>query len=73
MDRAAFPAEETAGTVEIIDGKADYGLEQAKLYADAKRLHVPFVFASNGYLFVLFDRSTGLTTPPRPLSEFPTY
>jgi type I restriction enzyme R subunit len=101
--------EETAGTIEIIDGKArksakgrvDYalrikvtldtqpvavaiiaakaeglppthGLEQAKVYAACKRLNVPFVFSSNGHLSVEFDRFTGLTTSPQPLSEFPT-
>ena len=31
-----------------------------------------FIFSSNGYLFVEFDRSTGLTTPARPLDQFPT-
>ena len=50
----------------------DHGLEQARLYADSKRLNVPFVFSSNGYLWVMFDRSTGLTSEPRPMSEFPT-
>jgi type I restriction enzyme, R subunit len=101
--------EETAGTIEIIEGKprkqtrgrVDYvlrvkvnpntqpvavalieakaenlppghGLEQAKGYAACKRMHVPFVFSSNGHLFVEFDRFTGLTTKPRPLSDFPS-
>src|SRR3990170_3870667 len=101
--------EETAGAVEVIDGKprkqakgrVDYvlrvkvnpdtqavavalieakaedlppthGLEQAKAYAACKRLNVPFVFSSNGHLFVEFDRFTGLTSAPRPLAEFPT-
>ncbi|MBI3014689.1 MAG: DEAD/DEAH box helicase family protein [Candidatus Tectomicrobia bacterium] len=101
--------EETAGGIEIIDGKprkqakgrVDYtlrikvnpdtqplavalieakaedfppthGLEQAKLYAACKRLNVPFVFSSNGHLFVEFDRFTGITASPRPLREFPT-
>jgi type I restriction enzyme R subunit len=102
--------EETAGTIEIIDGKArrrgkgrtDYtfrvkvnsetqpvavavleakaehlppgaGLEQAKWYGrTCERLHVPFVIATNGHLFVEFDRTTGLTKAPRPLSELPT-
>ncbi len=102
--------EETAGTIEIIDGRArrrgrgrtDYtlrvkvnadtqpvavavleakaehlppatGLEQAKWYGRAcKRLNVPFVIATNGHLFVEFDRITGLTKAPRPLSELPT-
>jgi len=101
--------EETAGTIQIIDGKprkqakgrVDYvlrikvnpetqpvavalieakkqglppthGLEQAKLYASAKRMNVPFVFSSNGHLFVEYDRFTGLTTDPRPLAQFPS-
>jgi len=101
--------EETAGAIEIIDGRpfkqtkgrTDYtlrikatpdaqpvavalieakpeskppghGLEQAKLYADSKRLNVQFVFASNGHQFVEFDRFTGLTHAPRKLAEFPT-
>jgi len=101
--------EETAGAIEIIDGKprkqakgrVDYtlrvrvnpetqpvavalieakaealppthGLEQAKLYASCKRLNVPFVFSTNGHLFVEFDRQSGMTAKPRPLSEFPT-
>jgi type I restriction enzyme R subunit len=100
--------EETAGAIQIIDGKprkqakgrVDYvlrikvnsetqpvavalieakkealppthGLEQAKLYASAKRMNVPFVFSSNGHLFVEYDRLTGLTTDPRPLAQFP--
>jgi len=101
--------EETAGAIEIIDGKprkkakgrVDYalrikvnpetqpvavalieakaetlppthGLEQAKLYASCKRLNVPFVFSTNGHLFVEFARSTGITSKVRPLSDFPT-
>ncbi len=101
--------EETAGAIEIIDGKprrrsrgrTDYtlrvkvgggpqpltlgvieakpeslppahGLEQAKSYARCKKLNVPFAFSSNGHLFVEFDRLTQLTSPPRPMSEFPT-
>jgi len=101
--------EETAGAIEIIDGKprkrsrdrVDYtlriklhpddqpvalglieakaehlhpahGLEQGKSYAVAQRLHVPFVFASNGHQFVEFNAFSGLTTEPRPIREFPT-
>lgn len=101
--------EETAGAIEVIDGKArrrakgrtdytlrvkvnpetqpvavalieakaealapNHGLEQAKCYAASKRLHVPFVFATNGHLFVEFDRFTGLTSSPRPIDQFPT-
>src|SRR4030042_6713973 len=62
--------------VALIEAKAEslppnHGLEQAKLYANCKRLNVPFVFSSNGYLFVEFDRSTGLTSSPIPMHEFP--
>ncbi len=101
--------EETAGTVEIINGKArrrsrgkiDYvlrvkvnvdtqpvalslieakkeslpaghGLDQAKGYAECKRLNVKFIFSSNGHQFVEFDCFTGLTSAPRPIAEFPT-
>lgn len=46
------------------------GLEQCKSYC--RRLNVPFVFASNGFLFVEYDHFTGLTSAPRPLADFPT-
>ncbi|MBF6604849.1 MAG: DEAD/DEAH box helicase family protein [Chloroflexi bacterium] len=51
-----------------------YGLDQAKVYqAKAKRLNVPFVIATNGHQWVLFDRRSATTTPlPRPMAEFPT-
>ncbi len=48
------------------------GMEQGKAYAASKRLNVPFVFSSNGHLFVEFDRFTGQTSGPRPMTEFPT-
>jgi len=62
--------------VALIEAKAEslppnHGLEQAKLYADCKRLNVPFVFSSNGHLFVEFDRSAGLTSSPKPMHDFP--
>jgi type I restriction enzyme R subunit len=100
--------EESAGTVEIINGKArrrsrgkiDYvlrvkvnvdtqpvalalieakkeglppghGLDQAKGYAECRRLNVRFVFSSNGHQFVEFDCFTGLTSAPKPTTEFP--
>jgi type I restriction enzyme, R subunit len=58
----------------LIEAKAEdrtpgAGLEQAKEYR--RRHNVPFVFSSNGHLFVEHDHFTGLTAPPRPLSEFP--
>ena len=36
------------------------------------RMNVPFVFSTNGHLFVEFDRITGLTSKARPLAKFPT-
>ena len=101
--------EETAGTVDIINGKArrrsrgkmDYvlrvrvnvdtqpvalalieakredlpaghGLEQAKSYAECRRMNVKFVFSSNGHQFVEFDAFSGKTSPAHALSEFPS-
>ncbi len=63
--------------VALIEAKKDtlppgHGLDQAKGYAACKRLNVPFVYSSNGHLFVEFDRETGLTSPPRPMAEFPS-
>ncbi len=100
--------EETAGTVEIINGRArrrsrgkiDYvlrvkvnvdtqpvalalmeakkeslhaghGLDQAKGYAECRRLSVQFIFSSNGHQFVEFDCFTGVTSAPKPIHEFP--
>ncbi|HEX4199152.1 MAG TPA: DEAD/DEAH box helicase family protein [Caulobacteraceae bacterium] len=45
------------------------GLEQAKGYA--RRFNVPFVFASNGHQFVCYDATTGLTTDPALMADFP--
>lgn len=75
--RIAVNAESQPVAVALIEAKAeslppDHGLEQAKLYASCKRFNVPFVFASNGHLFVEFDAFTGRTSRTRPLSEFPT-
>lgn len=101
--------EESAGTIEIINGKArrrsrgkiDYvlrvkvnvdtqpvalalieakkeilppghGLDQAKGYSECRRLQVKFIFSSNGHRFVEFDCFTGLTSPPKPIAEFPS-
>ena len=62
--------------VALIEAKAEslppgHGLDQAKGYARCKRMNVPFVFSSNGHMFVEFDRFTGLTSAAKPLSEFP--
>jgi type I restriction enzyme R subunit len=63
--------------VALIEAKKEtlppgHGLDQGKGYAACKRLHVPFIFSSNGHLFVEFDRFTGLTCDPRPMNEFPS-
>lgn len=63
--------------VALIEAKKDtlppgHGLDQVKGYQAASRHNVQFVFSSNGYQFVEFDRSTGMTTAPRPLAEFPS-
>jgi type I restriction enzyme R subunit len=47
----------------------DKGLEQAKKYGRLN--HVPFVFSSNGHLYVEYDSLTGKTSSPRPIAEFP--
>ena len=61
----------------LIEAKAEnlpptHGLEQGKGYAACKRLNVSFVFSSNGHLFVEFDRKSGKTSSPKPLTQFPT-
>lgn len=50
----------------------EHGLQQGKGYRVGQLHHVPFVFASNGHLFVEYDEETGITSEPKPLSEFPT-
>jgi len=63
--------------VALIEAKREglppgHGMEQGKAYAAAKRLNVPFEYSSNGHVFVEYDRFTGITSPPRPMTEFPT-
>ena len=75
--RVAVNAESQPVAVAIIEAKTedlppDHGLEQAKLYASCKRLNVPFVFSSNGHLFVEYDAFIGKTSKPKSLSEFPS-
>lgn len=61
-------------TVAVIEAKPEsdapgHGLQQGKDYA--KRLHVPFVYSSNGHMFVEYDDKTGQTQGPFPLQKFP--
>jgi type I restriction enzyme R subunit len=74
--RIAVNAETQPVAVALIEAKAEnlppgHGLEQGKLYASCKRMNVPFVFSSNGHLFVEFDSFTGKTSAPKPLANFP--
>lgn len=74
--RIAVNAESQPVAVALIEAKAEnlppgHGLEQGKLYASCKRMNVPFVFSSNGHLFVEFDSFTGKTSAPKPLTDFP--
>jgi type I restriction enzyme R subunit len=52
------------------DEYATLGIEQAKEYA--KRLNVPFVFATNGHMFVEYDSFSEKVSEELPLSMFPT-
>jgi type I restriction enzyme R subunit len=63
--------------IALIEAKAErlppgHGLEQAKGYELCQRFQIPFVFSSHGHQFVEFDRTTGLTSKAKSLSEFPT-
>ncbi|MDR3159152.1 MAG: DEAD/DEAH box helicase family protein [Zoogloeaceae bacterium] len=49
------------------------GMEQAKGYADCTRFGVQYVFASNGRLYVDYDKPSGAQTGPRPLEDFPSH
>ena len=51
------------------DEPPDKGLEQAKKYARLN--NVPFVYSSNGHLFVEYEQFTGKTSGPHSLEEFP--
>ena len=58
----------------LIEAKAEsrppsHGLEQARTYA--RRFNVPFVFSSNGHQFVFYDATSGHTSEPAPLGQFP--
>ncbi len=67
--------EENPLSIAILEAKkedeyATLGLDQAKEYA--RRLHVPFVFSTNGHLFVAYDSFLGKITEELPLENFPT-
>jgi type I restriction enzyme R subunit len=63
--------------VALIEAKAEdkppgFGLQQGKRDGDIDRLNVKFIFSTNGRQFVEYDKFTGLTSAPRPMTEFPT-
>ncbi len=63
--------------IALIEAKAadltpEHGLEQVKLYSDCHRLNVPFVFSTNGHLFIEFDHFNGRTKLAQPMEKFPT-
>ena len=63
--------------VALIEAKAEdkspgLGLSQGKRDGACERLNVKFIFSTNGRQFVEYDKFTGITSQPRPLSEFPT-
>lgn len=75
--RVRISSEAQPVAVALLEAKKDtlapgHGLDQAKGYLRASQHNVQFVFSSNGHQFVEFDRSTGMTTRQRPLSEFPS-
>lgn len=51
---------------------AEHGMQQGQDYRIGHLHHVPFVFSSNGHLFVEYDAATGMVSHPQPLSGFPS-
>ena len=63
--------------IALLEAKAEdkspgFGLSQGKRDGDCDRLNVNFIFSSNGHQYVEYDKFTGITSQPKPLSEFPT-
>jgi type I restriction enzyme R subunit len=75
--RIAVSMETQPVALALIEAKAAryhaaHGLDQGRAYGESKRLNVPFVFSSNGHMFVEYDRFTDTISEPKPMSEFPT-
>lgn len=73
--RAYIAEHEQPLTLAFIEAKKEklpptQGLEQVKEYA--RRHAVKFVYSTNGHQFVEYDTTTGKSTDPQPLVEFPT-
>jgi type I restriction enzyme R subunit len=63
--------------IALIEAKAEnlppaHGLEQVKVYNQCERFNVPFLYSTNGHQFVEFDCTTGFTSEPLLLSQFPS-
>lgn len=63
--------------IALIEAKAEdkspgFGLSQGKRDGDCDRLNVKFIFSTNGYQFVEYDKFTGITSQPKPMGVFPT-
>jgi len=63
--------------IALIEAKAEdkspaFGLAQGKRDGDCERLNVKFIFSTNGHQYVEYDKFTGITSQPKPLSAFPT-
>ena len=70
-----LPNEQNPFSIAILEAKkedehATLGLDQAQEYA--KRLNVPFVFSTNGHLFVAYDSFLNKISEELPLKKFPT-
>jgi type I restriction enzyme R subunit len=50
----------------------EHGLQQGKGYRIGKLHNVPFVYSTNGHMFVEHDLDTVITSEARPMSQFPT-
>ena len=64
--------------VAVIEAKAETedplkGMQQAKGYADCKRFHVQYVFATNGHRYGEFDKTSQMPNGPFPFPDFPTH
>ena len=74
--RVRVNRESQPAAVALIEAKKEnlppgHGLDQAKGYAECRRLNIKFIFSSNGHQFVEFDCFSGFTSAPKPMTEFP--
>ena len=63
--------------IALIEAKAEnkspgFGLSQGKRDGECDRLNVKFIFSTNGHQYLEYDKFTGITSQPKPISGFPT-